>query len=245
MPEAALNTHAAPGWFGKLPNLGDFASRRLPHRFIRGWDDWLQRGLVSAREELGDQWLALYLVAPIRRFWLAPRVLGRTAWAGLLMPSVDAVGRHFPLTIATPIGAASKSLADVLVARDWFHAIDAVAMQVLDLDFTVEDLERSLAAVSAEAFSTQANAVTDLSAQRLADELVSPFCGAAPEQSARSPGDDSTAREFKRPGGLPVPCSVWWCDEAEQASQFMCFAALPPAASFAALLTRGVAADGD
>ena len=71
MSEATLNS-AAPGWFGKLPHLGDFASRRLPPSFVRPWDRWLQRGLASARSELGERWLDLYLVAPILRFWLAP-----------------------------------------------------------------------------------------------------------------------------------------------------------------------------
>ena len=36
MSEATLNP--APGWFGKLPHLGDFASRRLPDTFVRGRD---------------------------------------------------------------------------------------------------------------------------------------------------------------------------------------------------------------
>src|SRR6185295_13380063 len=97
MSEAAV---APPGWYGKLPNLGDFASRRLPPSFVDGWDAFLQRGLVAARDEWGPGWLDRYLVAPILRFWLGPGVLGDGAWAGLVMPSVDRVGRHFPLTVA-------------------------------------------------------------------------------------------------------------------------------------------------
>ena len=29
-----------PGWYGKLPALGDFASRRLEPGWIAGWDGW-------------------------------------------------------------------------------------------------------------------------------------------------------------------------------------------------------------
>src|SRR5512139_3843786 len=89
-----------PGWYGKIPNLGDFASRRLPSRFIVAWDDWLQRALASSRAQLGGQWLDLYLTSPVWRFLLMPGVCGSAAWAGVLMPSVDRVGRYFPLTIA-------------------------------------------------------------------------------------------------------------------------------------------------
>jgi type VI secretion system protein ImpM len=146
MPEAPVN---APGWFGKLPSRGDFVSRRLPDAFILGWDDWLQRSLASAREQLGEGWLDCYLVAPIRRFWLAPGLLGGDGWVGVLMPSVDRVGRHFPLTIALAIGnSRADSLATALAAGAWFRAVDAVARQVLDIDFSVDDLERQLAALA-------------------------------------------------------------------------------------------------
>ena len=64
-----------PGWYGKLPHLGDFASRRLPEAFVSGWDAWLRHALASSREALGPRWLQGYLVAPIVRFWLPPGLL--------------------------------------------------------------------------------------------------------------------------------------------------------------------------
>ena len=48
------------GGTDKIPNLGDFASRRLPSRFVVPWDDWLQRALAGSRGVLGDSWLDLY-----------------------------------------------------------------------------------------------------------------------------------------------------------------------------------------
>jgi type VI secretion system protein ImpM len=157
---SAALVNEAPGWFGKLPGLGDFASRRLPERFVRRWDRWLQGGLARAGDD--PDWLARYLVAPIRRFWLAPGVMDASGWAGLLMPSVDRVGRHFPLTLARPL----EPLAGALAARAWYRALDGAARRVLDLDYTVDDFELALAALEAPPSED-----ADASALRLAGEL--------------------------------------------------------------------------
>jgi type VI secretion system protein ImpM len=138
---STLSTLAPPGWFGKLPGLGDFASRRLTEEFILRWDGWLQQGLMASRDALGPQWLQLYLVAPVLRFALAPGVLGAAAWGGVVMPSVDRVGRHFPLTLVAPVG----SLAAACDAAEWYDALEACARGVLDLERTVDDFEAALA----------------------------------------------------------------------------------------------------
>ncbi len=85
------------GFYGKLPVVGDFVSRRLPNEFIKPWDGWLQSAIAASREELGDEWLNSYLTSPIWRFLLSPGVCGNKAVAGIMMPSVDRVGRYYPL----------------------------------------------------------------------------------------------------------------------------------------------------
>ena len=50
LPGGAVNgaqAMAAPGWHGKLPTLGDFASRRLEAPFIEAWDGWLAAGMLA------------------------------------------------------------------------------------------------------------------------------------------------------------------------------------------------------
>lgn len=136
---------AAPGWYGKLPGLGDFAVRRLPPRFVAAWDEWISAGLQCAREAQGPDWLDGYLVAPIRRFWIAAGVLDGQAWSGLLMPSVDRVGRCFPLTVAQPMA----SLALALSAREWIEGIDAAMRATLKQDGRPDDLEHELSHVPA------------------------------------------------------------------------------------------------
>jgi len=178
-----------PGWFGKLPGLGDFAGRRLPDDFVHRWDEWLQAGLAQASRD--PDWLARYLVAPIRRFWLAPGLVDPHGWAGLLMPSVDRVGRHFPLTLAQPV----PSLAAALAAGDWLGRLDGAARRVLDMDYTVDDFEQALAALAGPPREPP-----DAASQRLAQALGAALDGG----SVWWPPGASQDAEFDcHPGGLP------------------------------------------
>lgn len=102
-PAGAVNSHNdAPGWFGKLSMLGDFASRRLSNDWIRPCDAWLSASLRSSQERLGARWLSTYLAAPVWRFAWAPGVVDAHWWFGILMPSCDNVGRYFPLVVTQP-----------------------------------------------------------------------------------------------------------------------------------------------
>ena len=199
MSKAAVNPLArhgdVPGWFGKMPNVGDFVSRRLPHEFIHTWDEWLQSGMARARTDLGEAWPARYLVAPVRRFWVAPGLLGATAWAGVLMPSVDGVGRYFPLTIATAIPG--HDLAAVLAASAWFRAIDAAGRKVLDVNFSADDLESELAQIA----PLPVEAPDDMRVRELAATWL------APERAQRISlwwcGDARRPAQFDCFGSLP------------------------------------------
>ena len=242
MSEAALSPSPAPsvlpGWFGKMPHVGDFVSRRLPHDFVRAWDDWLQSGMARARTDLGAAWLACYLVAPVRRFWLAPRLLGDTGWAGTLMPSVDGVGRHFPLTIAAALP--DHTLAAVLAASAWYRAIDAAGRKVLDVHFSADDLDFELAQVA----PLPVDAAADPQAQQLAATWLAPNrpLKETPGRSQVSLTPSGGLMRSSRLGGAQ-PISLWWCGDALQAARIDCFGALPPAAAFGSLL-RGPGDDG-
>lgn len=96
----SVNVQAeAPGWFGKLAMLGDFASRRLSNEWIRPRDEWLSACMRTSQERLGERWLATYLAAPVWRFAWAPGIVDTQWWFGILMPSCDYVGRYFPLLV--------------------------------------------------------------------------------------------------------------------------------------------------
>jgi type VI secretion system protein ImpM len=92
--------NVAIGFCGKLPARGDFVRLGLPRTFAEPWDLWMRRMIVASRAALDEAWLPAWLEAPVWRFALSPGICGPDAVIGLWMPSVDRVGRYFPLTIA-------------------------------------------------------------------------------------------------------------------------------------------------
>lgn len=122
----------APGLFGKLPQVGDFVSRRLPRSFLDPWDHWLQGALSGSREQLGDNWLADYLTSPIWRFALSADLAGPVPYTGIIMPSVDKAGRYFPLTLATALPGETNLFQLAGTAHDWYDAAESIALSVLD-----------------------------------------------------------------------------------------------------------------
>ena len=135
---------AIPGWYGKLPSLGDFASRRLPVEFVKAWDAWLQEVIPASRDALGERWLDVYLTMPIWRFVFLPGLVTQSGWAGVLMPSVDRVGRHFPLTIAMELPSLAAAAFATFEGTDWFAGLEEAALAVLDPTRGVDDLDGAL-----------------------------------------------------------------------------------------------------
>lgn len=135
---------SAIGWYGKLPTLGDFASRRLPAEFIEGWDDWLAAGLADWREREPEAWLDHYLAGPSWRFLLMPGVLPSGCWTGVLMPSVDRVGRYFPLTLAQPLALLPPDATQTASLLAWLQRLDDLAVDALQDDWTLDQLETEL-----------------------------------------------------------------------------------------------------
>lgn len=145
-----------PGWYGKLPSLGDFASRRLAPGFLAVWDTWLAQGMQQLQQGNPAGWLDAYLASPTRRFLLMPGVLaapapGRPdppAWAGVLMPSVDRVGRYFPFTIVQPVHGLPMSAPQMQQLWCWLGQLDELAADALHDDWPVQRLEAELAGLA-------------------------------------------------------------------------------------------------
>ncbi|MEL7451194.1 MAG: type VI secretion system-associated protein TagF [Pseudomonadota bacterium] len=140
-----MSSATAPGFYGKVPGLGDFVSRRLPRTFIDYWDSWLQSVIATSRMQLGEHWLNTYLSSPLWRFVLSSGHCGAQPWAGVLMPSVDRVGRYFPLTIAASLPAGTNPFATAAAATQWFEEAEALALSALEADgFDMEDFDASV-----------------------------------------------------------------------------------------------------
>lgn len=127
------------GLFGKLPAFGDFLQRDLPAEFVNGLDGWLQRVIVGSRQQLGDGWLPAYLSGPIWRFALSGEIAGASTWCGILMPSVDRVGRYFPLCIAGQWLPGSSPFHLALAADRWLGELETIALEALDASFLEAD----------------------------------------------------------------------------------------------------------
>jgi len=137
-----LSSQAVAGLFGKVPGARDFVARRLPRAFRDPWDEWLQAGLRHCRSSLGDDWLEHYLTAPLWRFAGTADLFGGTAYVGVLMPSVDGVGRYFPLTIAAPV--ADPMAALLADGEQWFDKAERIALSGLDEGVDADSLDEFL-----------------------------------------------------------------------------------------------------
>ncbi|CAD5198876.1 Protein phosphatase ImpM [Pseudomonas sp. FEN] len=104
-------------------------------------------GLLASQQQLGADWLNVYLVSPLWRFVLAAGVCGPDALAGVLMPSIDRVGRYFPLTVAQPLDPGHALTAVLGGADSWFEQVETLLLATLEegagfevFDQGVEDL---------------------------------------------------------------------------------------------------------
>jgi type VI secretion system protein ImpM len=221
-PDAIPDSRA--GFFGKVSSHGDFVARRLSPSFQDPWDAWLQAGLRASRQALGTRWLATYLSSPIWRFALTPGVCGASGWAGVLMPSVDRVGRHFPLTLA----AAGAAPLDQLAHHGaWYSRLEELALSSLREGFSLDSFDAALRAVAPpQATNPQARG------QVLALDPDQPLDEQLAEPSAQLLiGIAAAALDGQ---------SLWWTDgSAKVAPCLLVCRGLPAPDAFAALL------DGD
>lgn len=197
------------GYFGKVSTHGDFVTRRLPAGLVQAWDDWLQDCVQASQERLGAAWLERYLTSPVWRFAIAPGVLGEEGLGGVMMPSVDRVGRYFPLMLGA-LGA--PPLLDWFHGQAaWYDAIEELARASLHPAFTLARF----------------------------DEAPLPSCAAGapavPAAAWRLPlGQDMTAAI----AGVGLQGhSLWWTEGGPfvEASMLVC-RGMPQAQGFAAML---------
>lgn len=132
---------AAFGYFGKFPALGDFVRGNVSRRFVEAWDSFLQAGFLASREALGEGWHGAYQTAPIWRFALGEAVIKGGPYYGVMMPSQDAVGRLFPLTLVAQ--GAPAPLND----GRFFIPVEDAALNMLDSLRGKPELEAMLAAL--------------------------------------------------------------------------------------------------
>jgi type VI secretion system protein ImpM len=140
------------GFYGKLPSHGDFIWNSTDAEFVTPWDEFLQKSLLRFQERNPENWLDIYLCSPIWRFMIAGESLGSNAWVGIVMPSVDTVGRYFPFTMASPLPNQFATLKQFFALEDWFSLLEQLALGALTQPMSAEQL-------SVEIFNSNANSI--------------------------------------------------------------------------------------
>ena len=183
------------GAFGKIPSVGDFFRINAPPGFAAIWDEWVQRCLVSGAHMYADGWDDLYMSVPIWRFSLSADIAGPNPIMGVFMPSVDRVGRRFPLTLMGPLPGDAPLVPAHLGSTQTFEALEEIALSVLDEDIGKDMLEDKLSSVDWQADMADARC-------RIVPGAVIACKATAPEMLTPQLSADLLARAFSKP-------SVW------------------------------------
>jgi len=130
------------GLFGKIPQQSDFVNLHLPESFIEHWHHWAQSCVSISREQLGDDWLDRYITSPIWHFAIMPGVAHEKSIVGIMIPSVDEVGRYFPFTIAHT--GEHDVWGAYLNGDPWFEQAEKLALLPLAEDITYSRIVSNL-----------------------------------------------------------------------------------------------------
>lgn len=121
-PAGSLREMPCPkeAWlFGKIPAHGDFISRGLDPVLHEALDLWISAELARARARFGDFDERYVRAAP----WHFVDRDPDGSWSGgALCPSVDAVGRRFPILVAAPATDAAQAIATAHAALELVFA---------------------------------------------------------------------------------------------------------------------------
>jgi type VI secretion system protein ImpM len=226
----AGSAETAPGYHGKLVAKGDFVTRRLPRAFLDPWDSWLQDVIGGSRTRMGEAWLDAYLTSPIWRFALSGGLCGEGAAAGVLMPSVDRVGRYFPLTIVAMLAEGVDLLAVPVAAAAWFGKAEDLARSALADAFDFDGFDAQVAALGFPTAGEPGPAIAAVVAEAGPGLRLAIPSADAVDAVYRQLAERFLSASYPR-------CSLWWTSGSEDvAATFIACSGLPSAEGFAAFL---------
>jgi len=132
------------GLFGKLSAKRDFIALATPRAFLEVWEPWVQACIAASQHQLGREWQNAFLTAPLWRFWLGADLSGATA-LGVFMPSVDGIGRYYPLTLLAVADASSSIPPPDLDLQDhWFALAEEFLLSTLERSKSFEEISARL-----------------------------------------------------------------------------------------------------
>ena len=228
------------GFYGKLPCRGDFLQRRAPQDFVDVWDAWLQECIHTSRQSLQDGWLQTYLTAPVWRFVLTAGICGTGAYAGILVPSVDRVGRYFPLTVIAQLTPEDCPFTVACGNSGWFQAAEALVLDALEaeaLDFDTFDERVALLRERLDVAGLDESSRI----MRLLwnSEFPSGFAQwHLPLRSAESLQGAVNALAYREVSRTVQQCALWWTQGSNALTpSWLTTSGLPATRAFVAMLT--------
>lgn len=132
------------GFFGKLPTHGDFVSSGVGRKLQGALDAWLQSSLQAIQTEFGSQWERRFRSMPSWRFVVERDLWGPATLAGVIVPSLDRVGRNFPLVVAAQLHGFSEDPRSLCLDDTWFIAIEGLAETSARRDFDIDTFTTGL-----------------------------------------------------------------------------------------------------
>jgi type VI secretion system protein ImpM len=225
------------GFFGKLPSHGDFLRRRVSDAFVGVWDGWLQECLAASRAELGDRWLDVYLTSPAWRFACAAGACGPAPVAGVMVPSVDRVGRYFPLTLVAELPIDAPIVSSVQRAGLFFDAAERLVIETLEsdhIDFDRFDAQLVQLGDRLQSVRLQPDVVLESAAAPLGDAADG---WQIPIASAHDLSSTFEQMLTQRLSAVYEPMVLWWTDgSARVQPSCVIVKGLPHPDAFASLL---------
>jgi len=197
--------------------------------FLNPWDEWLRQAILASRDTLAEHWLDIYLTSPVWRFALSAGCCGPDTILGVLIPSVDKVGRYFPLTLGRALAPGLELTGVIAQASSWYRAIEALALAALEPEFNLEAFAAPIA--------------LELAATVMALPPIDPL--APPGLSVPFNGDAQSIALRQAHHPLAEGRSLWWTSGSTRVAPCLLICpGMPPASSFAALLDGDWSRDG-
>lgn len=224
--------------FGKIRAKGDFVSRNLDYQVQEFFDQWLQSAFNISQEQIGDEWLKHYLTSPIWRFVISHGGMNKDI-VGFMMPSIDKVGRYYPLFMLEVFDDGKLS-GDELNCKN-FEELEELAMSTLDLSNNSSNFFDALNQTGFPLFEEQppvSELIKRLSFQESEiDQKTMHYLWQEPSNYSSFEFGTTEASENEEASKVS---GIWWTEGSETMDKTLVFCnGLPPMEGYSAMLDGG------
>jgi type VI secretion system protein ImpM len=108
------------------------------------WDNWIRSGMDQLRHEGGAKWQERFVHCPIW-FFMCPTSMHGVLAAGAIAPSIDRVGRYYPITVMAFSPPQAKGFANDAEVGRFFSGVRSAVIDARRIPLTVEQMEERIA----------------------------------------------------------------------------------------------------